>query len=59
MARPDIWVVKVARHRTQQEAIDAARPIAEEDEVEMIWQGDDGQIQGRNSYGNDPRDVPG
>lgn len=36
MARPDIWVVKGARHRTQQEAIDAARPIAEEDEVEMI-----------------------
>lgn len=44
---------------TQQEAFDAGRQRAQQDEVELIVQGSDGQIVEKNSYGNDPRDVPG
>ncbi|HEX2849519.1 MAG TPA: DUF2188 domain-containing protein [Acidimicrobiales bacterium] len=40
---------------TQSAALDAARDVARREEAELIWQGEDGRIQGRDSYGNDPR----
>lgn len=44
---------------TQQEAFDVGRDRAKQDEVELIVQGADGRIVEKNSYGNDPRDIPG
>ncbi len=67
--KPNVWVVRdgddwvvrrehasraSSRHDTQAEALDQARDTARREQVEMIWQGRDGKIQGRNSYGNDP-----
>ncbi len=69
MAKKNVWIAKdgddwvvrregsdraSSRHDTQREALDAGRPTAKRDRVEMIWQGQDGKIKGRNSYGNDP-----
>lgn len=68
-ASPNIWVVRhgdgwavrragssriIARYRTQREAIDAGKRKAKMEETELIWQGRDGRIRGRNSYGTDP-----
>lgn len=39
---------------TQQEAIDVARKIAKNQEVELLIHGRNGQIRTRDSYGNDP-----
>jgi len=57
----DGWGVKgegnsrnTSNHNTQQEAIDAARDIARNQESELIIQGKDGRIRARDSYGNDP-----
>jgi hypothetical protein len=71
MARNNIWVTHqenagwavkrehvdspLSVHDTQQAAIDAGTQLAKQEQAELIWQGKDGQIQGRNSYGNDPR----
>jgi hypothetical protein len=44
---------------TKDEAMDVARQYARADKVELIWQGEDGRIQGRDSYGNDPARRPG
>ncbi|EBL7044469.1 DUF2188 domain-containing protein [Salmonella enterica subsp. enterica serovar Hadar] len=59
--REDGWAVRgegntrdTSHHRTQQEAIDAAREIARNQESELIIQGRDGKIRDRDSYGNDP-----
>ena len=41
-------------HQTQQEAIDAARQIAINQQSELLIHGRDGRIRERNSYGNDP-----
>lgn len=70
MARNNIWVVHdgdsgwavrregtddvVDRYDTQEAALDAGRALAREEQAELIWQGRDGAIQGRDSYGNDP-----
>ncbi|MDX7851240.1 DUF2188 domain-containing protein [Aeromonas caviae] len=43
-----------SRHDTQQQAIDAAREIAINQQSELLIHGRDGQIRERNSYGNDP-----
>jgi len=43
-----------SRHETQREALDAARQTARSEGVELIWQGRDSKIKGRDSYGNDP-----
>ena len=58
----DGWAVRLeqstralSRHSTQREAVSAGRERAQRDKVELIWQGRDGQIKGRNSYGGDPR----
>jgi hypothetical protein len=40
--------------RTQQEAIDRARAIAQSQGTELFIHGPDGRIRERNSYGNDP-----
>jgi hypothetical protein len=37
----------------------AGRERAQRDKVELIWQGKDGQIGGRNSYGHDDRNRKG
>ena len=62
----DDWAVRregasraSSRHDTQAQAISQARDTARREGVEMIWQGRDGKIQGRNSYGNDPYPPPG
>lgn len=55
------WSVKKAgasrassTHATQQEAIDAAVQIAQNQKTELYIHGRDGRIRERNSYGNDP-----
>jgi hypothetical protein len=45
--------------RTQQEAEEAGRRLAKEKQVEFILHGEDGKIRARDSYGNDPRNIPG
>ena len=59
--RPKGWAVKAETnqratsvHRTQREAIDAARRVAVNNRSEVIIHGRDGRIRERNSYGNDP-----
>ena len=63
---PAGWAVKPAGgqrpssvHRTQQEAIDCAREIAQNQRTELIVHGQDGRIRERTSYGNDPFPPPG
>lgn len=41
-------------HGTQQQAIDAARGIARNQQSELLIHGRNGQIRARDSYGNDP-----
>jgi len=57
----DEWAVRPAGgskrssiHSTQQEAIDRARGIAQNQGTELIIHRRDGTIRERNSYGNDP-----
>ncbi|WP_176210535.1 DUF2188 domain-containing protein [Salmonella enterica] len=59
--RDDGWAVRgenntkdTSRHATQQEAIDAARKIAKNQESELVIHGRDGKIRAKDSYGNDP-----
>lgn len=61
----DGWAVEAAgggqrtTHPTQEEAIKAGTTRAQRDKVELLIHGRDGQIRERNSFGNDPRNVPG
>lgn len=55
------WSVKKAGaskassvHRTQAEAVSAAREIARNQRTELYIHGRDGRIRERDSYGNDP-----
>ena len=48
-----------AVHRTQQEAIDAAREIARNQGSELLIHRKDGRIRERDSHGNDPSPPPG
>lgn len=41
-------------HNTQQDAIDAGRQIAQNQQGELLIHGRNGQIREKNSYGNDP-----
>ena len=59
--RGDKWVVRkggakrvTRRFNTQQEAINAARGIAQDRGGEVLVFGRDGRIRGRDSSGNDP-----
>ncbi len=44
---------------TQQEAWQRGKDMARERGTEALLHGSDGQIRERNTYGNDPRDIPG
>ncbi|MBW3659909.1 MAG: DUF2188 domain-containing protein [Actinobacteria bacterium] len=62
----DEWIVRredqtepLSTHGTQEEAAEAGRAVARDDEVEFMLHGADGQIREKDSYGNDPRDIPG
>jgi hypothetical protein len=44
---------------TREQAIAVGRQFAKDNEVELIVHRMDGSIGERDSYGNDPRDVPG
>ncbi len=45
--------------RNKEEAVEAGRNLAKQNQVELIVHRQDGSIGERDSYGNDPRDVPG
>lgn len=49
----------VATARTQKEAADRGREVARKDRVEFLLHGRDGQIREKDSYGHDPRNIPG
>ncbi len=46
-------------HDTQAVAEKAARAQAKRERAELVVKGRDGKIERRDSYGNDPRGVPG
>jgi hypothetical protein len=48
-----------AGYSTKDEAEAAGREAAQADKVEHVIKNQDGQIASKNSYGNDPRNVPG
>ncbi|MFL6041020.1 MAG: DUF2188 domain-containing protein [Gaiellales bacterium] len=48
-----------SRHTTKAEAVTRGRKIAERRWVEHRIQTEDGRIAESNSYGNDPRRIPG
>ena len=57
----DKWAVRGAgnekvtsTHRTQREAIDAAKEIAKHQQSEVVIHRPDGTIRDKDSYGNDP-----
>lgn len=50
---------KAEQFPNREEAINAGKQLAKQNEVELIIHREDGSIGERNSYGNDPRDVPG
>lgn len=59
--RQEGWAVKGAGneratslHRTQQQAIDAARDIARNQQSELVIHRPDGRIRDKDSQGNDP-----
>lgn len=59
--RDDQWAVKgegnsraTSLHRTQSEAIDAARDIARQQRSEVVIHRPDGRIRDKDSYGRDP-----
>jgi hypothetical protein len=41
--------------RTQKEAIDAAKPLAQREQSELVIHGEDGKIRSKDSYGEDSR----
>jgi hypothetical protein len=58
---PDGWAVKGAGSdkvtkvtKTQQESIQIARQIAQNQQSEILIHGRNGRIRERNSFGNDP-----
>lgn len=64
--RPDGWARQkqgtsraASLHATKAEAVGAARAQAKREGAELIIKGRDGQIQKRDSHGNDPRRSPG
>jgi hypothetical protein len=46
-------------HATQAEAESAARAQARREQTELVVKGRDGRISRRDSFGHDPRNVPG
>jgi uncharacterized protein YdaT len=59
--REDGWAVRgegnsrdTSHHSTQQDAISAARDIAQRQQSDVVIHGRDGRIRDRDSYGPDP-----
>ena len=50
---------QISHHRTQKEAADAARQIAQNQKSEVLIHGRDNLIRERDSYGNDPHPPKG
>ncbi|MDP2575439.1 DUF2188 domain-containing protein [Vibrio penaeicida] len=48
-----------SKHGTQQEAFEAARDIAKNQQSEVLIHGADGKIRDKHSYGNDPHPPKG
>ena len=48
-----------AGYGTKDQAVTAGRAAAQADKVEHVIKNQDGHISSKNSYGNDPRNVPG
>lgn len=48
-----------AGYGTKEEAVAAGREAAQTDKAEHVIKNQDGQIAEKNSYGHDPRNVPG
>ena len=46
-------------HDTKAEAVEKGRAMARERKVEHFIRNQDGQIGERNTYGHDPRNIPG
>lgn len=66
MKRDEGWAVRgegntkdTSLHRTQKEAADAARQIAQNQKSEVLIHGRDNLIRERDSYGNDPHPPKG
>ncbi len=64
--RDEGWAVRgegntkdTSHHRTQKEATDAARQIAQNQKSEVLIHGRDNLIRERDSYGNDPHPPKG
>ena len=64
--RDEGWAVRgegntkdTSYHRTQKEAADAARQIAQNQKSEVLIHGRDNLIRERDSYGNDPHPPKG
>ncbi|AMR78067.1 DUF2188 domain-containing protein [Cupriavidus nantongensis] len=61
----DRWAVETEggngreTYDTQEEAVAAGTERAKLKQVELFIHGRDGKIRERNSFGNDPRDIPG
>lgn len=63
---PDGWAVKSegaskasSVHRTQMEAIERGRDVAQNQGSELFIHGRDGRIRERDSHGNDPHPPQG
>lgn len=62
---PGKWQVKpeggrsVSDHRTQQAAIDKARPLARRNESELVIHRPSGEIRDADSHGHDPSSSKG
>ncbi|WP_251024572.1 DUF2188 domain-containing protein [Arthrobacter sp. ISL-65] len=48
-----------AGYSTKDEAAAVGRDTAKADNVEHVIKNQDGQVSGKNSNGNDPRNIPG
>lgn len=46
-------------HEGKAEAVEAGRALAKSLAVEFVVKNQDGRIAEKDSYGNDPRNVPG
>jgi hypothetical protein len=62
----DAWMVEVTgqdgqgdKFGTQKEAVDAGRELAKQMKKELVIHGEDNSIREKDSYGGDPRDIPG
>ena len=65
--RPDgRWAVQsdgteraASLHDRKDEAVKRARELAAKKQAELVIKDRDGRIMGKNSHGNDPREIPG